>query len=137
MNKSPQNMELSWFPGNTFERSDFISVHVPPNDSTHNLIDRKAIQTMKAGVRIINCARGGIVNESALLDGLNSGKIAALVLTDSKRSRLKKTILFKTRACYMHAPFGSFYSRGAGSTLLFRLQSKLEIIFGPEKYATG
>ena len=63
-----------------FERSDFISVHVPLNDSTHNLIDRKAIQTMKAGVRIINCARGGIVNESALLDGLNSGKIAGAAI---------------------------------------------------------
>ncbi|MFQ5788126.1 MAG: hydroxyacid dehydrogenase, partial [Thermodesulfobacteriota bacterium] len=39
-----------------FERSDYISVHVPLNDTTHNLIDHKTIQTMKNGVRIINCA---------------------------------------------------------------------------------
>ena len=62
------------------ERSDYITVHVPLNDTTHNLIDRKTIQTMKAGVRIINCARGGIVNESALLEGLNSGKIAGAAI---------------------------------------------------------
>ncbi|OHB89397.1 MAG: phosphoglycerate dehydrogenase [Planctomycetes bacterium RIFCSPHIGHO2_02_FULL_40_12] len=62
------------------ERSDYITVHVPLNDTTHNLIDRKTIQTMKAGVRIINCARGGIVNESALMDGLNSGKIAGAAI---------------------------------------------------------
>ena len=62
------------------ERADYISVHVPLNDTTHNLIDRKTIQTMKNGVRIINCARGGIVNESALLEGLNSGKIAGAAI---------------------------------------------------------
>ncbi|MFQ5786890.1 MAG: hydroxyacid dehydrogenase, partial [Thermodesulfobacteriota bacterium] len=39
-----------------FERSDYISVHVPLNDTTHNLVDHKTIQTMKNGVRIINCA---------------------------------------------------------------------------------
>ncbi|GAX59623.1 D-3-phosphoglycerate dehydrogenase [Candidatus Scalindua japonica] len=59
-----------------FERSDYITVHVPLNDSTRDLINKKSIETMKTGVRILNCARGGIVNESDLIDGLNSGKIA-------------------------------------------------------------
>ncbi len=58
------------------KRSDYVSVHVPLNDSTRNLIDQKAIESMKTGVRILNCARGGIINETALVDGLNSGKIA-------------------------------------------------------------
>lgn len=62
------------------ERSDYVSVHVPLNDSTRNLINREAIQIMKTGVRILNCARGGIINESALLDGLNSGKIAGAAI---------------------------------------------------------
>ncbi len=63
-----------------FERSDYITVHVPLNDSTRNLINKKTIQNMKNGVRILNCARGGIVNESDLLDGLNSGKIAGAAI---------------------------------------------------------
>ncbi|MCP5002686.1 MAG: phosphoglycerate dehydrogenase, partial [Planctomycetes bacterium] len=58
------------------KRSDYITVHVPLNDSTRNLIDHKAIESMKTGVRILNCARGGIIHESALVEGLNSGKVA-------------------------------------------------------------
>ena len=63
-----------------FERSDYITVHVPLNDSTRNLINKKTIETMKTGVYILNCARGGIVNESDLIDGLNSGKIAGAAI---------------------------------------------------------
>lgn len=63
-----------------FERADFITVHVPLNDSTRNLINKKTIETMKTGVRILNCARGGIVNETDLIDGLNSGKIAGAAI---------------------------------------------------------
>jgi D-3-phosphoglycerate dehydrogenase len=63
-----------------FERADYITVHVPLNDSTHNLINKKTIETMKTGVRILNCARGGIVNETDLIDGLNSGKIAGAAI---------------------------------------------------------
>ncbi|GJQ57787.1 MAG: phosphoglycerate dehydrogenase [Candidatus Scalindua sp. AMX11] len=62
------------------KRSDYITVHVPLNDSTRNLIDKKAIESMKTGVRILNCARGGIVNEADLVDGLNSGKIAGAAI---------------------------------------------------------
>jgi D-3-phosphoglycerate dehydrogenase len=63
-----------------FERSDYITVHVPLNDSTRNLINKKTIETMKTGVYILNCARGGIVNESDLIEGLNSGKIAGAAI---------------------------------------------------------
>jgi D-3-phosphoglycerate dehydrogenase len=63
-----------------FERADYITAHVPLNDSTRNLINKKTIETMKTGVRIINCARGGIVNEADLIDGLNSDKIAGAAI---------------------------------------------------------
>ncbi|MBI4391714.1 MAG: phosphoglycerate dehydrogenase [candidate division NC10 bacterium] len=59
-----------------FRRSDFLSVHVPFGPDTRNLIDGKAIATMKRGVRIINCARGGIVDEQALYEALRSGQVA-------------------------------------------------------------
>ncbi len=63
-----------------FERADYITVHVPLNDSTRNLINKKTIETMKTGVRIINCARGGIVNELDLIEGLDSGKVAGAAI---------------------------------------------------------
>jgi D-3-phosphoglycerate dehydrogenase len=46
-------------------RADFITLHVPLTDKTRNIIDAKAIAKMKDGVRIINCARGGLVDEAA------------------------------------------------------------------------
>jgi D-3-phosphoglycerate dehydrogenase len=60
-----------------FTRSDFITVHVPKNKETENIIDAKAIGKMKDGVMIINCARGGIVDEKALADACRSGKVRA------------------------------------------------------------
>ncbi|HCX15013.1 MAG TPA: phosphoglycerate dehydrogenase, partial [Rhodospirillaceae bacterium] len=47
-----------------FSRADFITLHVPLTDTTRNIIDAKSIAKMKTGVRIINCARGGLVNEA-------------------------------------------------------------------------
>src|SRR5437773_3256751 len=59
-----------------FEQADFITVHVPLSESTRNLINKRTIAHMKDGVRILNCARGGIVNESDLYGALKSGKVA-------------------------------------------------------------
>ncbi len=56
--------------------SDYITLHCPLTDKTRNLIDRDRIALMKPGVRIINCARGGLVDETALVEGLTSGRIA-------------------------------------------------------------
>ncbi|HTZ17584.1 MAG TPA: phosphoglycerate dehydrogenase [Dissulfurispiraceae bacterium] len=62
------------------KKADFITVHTPLTAETRNLINAKSIRTMKDGVFIINCARGGIVNEKDLLDALNSGKVAGAAL---------------------------------------------------------
>ncbi|MDK1375205.1 MULTISPECIES: phosphoglycerate dehydrogenase [Sinorhizobium] len=59
-----------------FARADFITLHVPLTDKTRNIIDAEAIAKMKPGVRIINCARGGLVVESALAEALKSGHVA-------------------------------------------------------------
>lgn len=59
-----------------FARADFITLHVPLTDKTRNIIDAKALATMKDGVRIINCARGGLVVEADLADAIKSGKVA-------------------------------------------------------------
>src|SRR5690348_7028702 len=57
-------------------RADFITLHTPLNDATRNLIDAAAIARMKRGVRIINCARGGLVVEADLAAALDSGQVA-------------------------------------------------------------
>jgi len=59
-----------------FARADFITLHVPLTDKTRKIIDADAITKMKDGVRIINCARGGLVDEAALADALKTGKVA-------------------------------------------------------------
>jgi D-3-phosphoglycerate dehydrogenase / 2-oxoglutarate reductase len=61
-------------------RADFISLHVPLTPDTRNLIDAEELRTMKKGARLINCARGGIVNEAALAEALASGHLAGAAL---------------------------------------------------------
>lgn len=61
-------------------RSDFITVHTPKTKETINLLNAKAFEKMKEGVYIINCARGGIVNERDLYEAILSGKVAGAAL---------------------------------------------------------
>ena len=63
-----------------YEWSDFISLHLPLNVHTRDLISQMALSQMKDGVRIVSAARGGIIDESALLAALNSGKVASAAL---------------------------------------------------------
>ncbi|WP_152448225.1 MULTISPECIES: phosphoglycerate dehydrogenase [unclassified Roseivivax] len=57
-------------------RADFITLHVPLTDQTRNILSRENLEKTKKGVRIINCARGGLVDETALADLLKSGHVA-------------------------------------------------------------
>ena len=57
-------------------RSDFITLHTPMTDRTRGIINAEAIAKMKDGVRIINCARGGLIVEADLIEALKSGKVA-------------------------------------------------------------
>ena len=58
------------------KESDFITLHVPLTDTTKNIINAESINQMKEGVRIINCARGGLVNEEDLANAIKSGKVS-------------------------------------------------------------
>ncbi|MBX3554480.1 MAG: phosphoglycerate dehydrogenase, partial [Pseudolabrys sp.] len=61
-------------------RADFITLHVPMTDKTRNILSRENLQKTKKGVRIINCARGGLVDEAALAELLQSGHVAGAAL---------------------------------------------------------
>ncbi|MCG3203439.1 MAG: Erythronate-4-phosphate dehydrogenase [Elusimicrobia bacterium] len=62
------------------KEADFISVHVPLTDATKHMINAETLSKMKKGVRIINCARGGVIDEQALLQALNSGQVKGAAL---------------------------------------------------------
>ena len=63
-----------------YTRSDFITVHVPMTDQTRGMINKDAMAKMKKGVRLLNCARGGLIVEADLLEALKSGKVAGAAL---------------------------------------------------------
>lgn len=61
-------------------RADFITLHTPLTDQTRGILSREALAKTKRGVRIINCARGGLIDEAALKDALDSGQVAGAAL---------------------------------------------------------
>ena len=63
-----------------FARADFITLHVPLTDATRDIIDAKAIRKMRKGVRIINCARGGLIVEKDLKKALDAGQVAGAAI---------------------------------------------------------
>jgi len=62
------------------KKSDYITIHAPLNKDTHHLIGDEQFKKMKDGTRIINCARGGIIDENALAKAIESGKVAGAAL---------------------------------------------------------
>lgn len=60
--------------------SDYISLHVPHTEETHNILDADAFARMKNGVYIVNCGRGGTIDEDALFDAIQAGKVAGAAL---------------------------------------------------------
>ncbi len=77
-----------------YRQSDFITIHTPLTAETKNLICAATIAEMKDGVRIVNCARGGIVNEADLYEGLRSGKVAGAALDVFEKEPVTDSPLF-------------------------------------------
>ncbi len=75
-------------------RADFITLHTPLIDATRNILDAKALAKTKKGVRIVNCARGGLVDEAALKDALESGQVAGAALDVFMEEPAKDNPLF-------------------------------------------
>lgn len=65
---------------NLFIVSDFITIHLPKTEETKNMLNKEAFSLMKDGVRIVNCARGGIIDEEALKEAIEIGKVAGAAL---------------------------------------------------------
>jgi D-3-phosphoglycerate dehydrogenase len=76
-------------------RADVISLHTPLTDGTRHILNRESLATCKKGVRIVNCARGGLIDEAALKDALDSGQVAGAALD-----------VFETEPAQVHPLFG-------------------------------
>jgi D-3-phosphoglycerate dehydrogenase len=75
-------------------RADFITLHTPLTDRTRNMIDAAALKKTKRGVRIVNCARGGLVDEKALAAALQEGHVAGAAFDVFEVEPAKESILF-------------------------------------------
>ena len=75
-------------------KADFITLHTPLTDQTRNILSRENIAKCKKGVRIINCARGGLVDEEALADALKSGHVAGAAFDVFTVEPAKENVLF-------------------------------------------
>jgi len=75
-------------------RADFITLHVPLTDGTRNILSAENLAKTKKGVRIINCARGGLIDEPALAELLKSGHIAGAALDVYAEEPAKENVLF-------------------------------------------
>ena len=99
--------------------SDIISIHLPLNQSTHGMIGAREIARMKPGVVIINTARGPIVDESALVDALESGHVFAAGLDVYEKEPLVHEGLLKNEHCVLMPHVG---------TATVETQRKMEVL---------
>ena len=76
------------------ENADFITLHVPLTDKTKNILDKASLKKCKKGVFIINCARGGLINEADLKEALDEGHVAGAALDVYEVEPAKDNILF-------------------------------------------
>lgn len=84
--------------------SDFITVHMPMTDETRGMINAAAFVKMKDGVRLLNCARGGIINETDLLAAIESGKVAGAALDVYEAEPLAKDSPLRTNPKIIMTP---------------------------------
>ena len=84
-----RNVKISDTLEGVYTKSDYITVHVPQTNDTKGMINASSIKTMKDGVRIVNFARGGLVNNADVLAALESGKVAALITDFADEELLK------------------------------------------------
>jgi D-3-phosphoglycerate dehydrogenase len=80
-----------------FARADFVTLHTPLTEKTRNIVDAAAIAAMKPGAYIVNCARGGLVDEAALREALDDGRLAGAAIDVFAEEPAIQNVLFGAR----------------------------------------
>lgn len=97
--------------------SDYISIHCPLNAQTKHMLDRKQFAKIKHGAILINTARGGIINETALIEALQSGRIAAAGLDVTEKEPIPQDSLLLSMDNVIITPHNAWYSEESIATL--------------------
>ena len=118
-----------------FANADFISVHTPLTERTRGLIDAQALSRMKPTVRLINCARGGIIDENALLEALQQGKIAGAALDVFEHEPLGNSPLASNPRVILTPHLGAATEEAQINVALDVARQVLEVLQGkPPRY---
>lgn len=102
------------------ERSDYVSLHLPLKSDTSHLINARTIRLMKPGAVLINTSRGGLVDETALVEALQEGLLGGALLDVFERSPLPADHAFRTIKNVVLTPHVAFYSEDSLKELRFR-----------------
>ncbi len=94
------------------EKSDYISLHIPHNQETHHIVNEELIEKMKPSAYLINCARGGTVDEKALYNALKNGRIAGAALDVYEKEPPEKSPLFELDNVVMTPHIGANTKEG-------------------------
>ena len=94
-------------PEDVYAKADVISIHTPLTPETRHMIGEKAFEAMKDSAFLLNCARGGIIDEEALYHALKDGKIAAAALDSFENEPLKDSPLIELSNCHFTPHIGA------------------------------
>jgi D-3-phosphoglycerate dehydrogenase len=111
-------------------RSDFISLHVPLNDQTRNLVNAAAIAGMKHGAIIMNTSRGGLIDENAAYDALTTGRLGGLGLDafDHEPPKGSKLLMLDTVVATPHA--GAHTAEAIQQMGMLSAQNLIDVLSG-------
>jgi D-3-phosphoglycerate dehydrogenase / 2-oxoglutarate reductase len=119
-----------------FKEADFITLHIPLNEATKGIIGPKEFAMMKPSVRIINCARGGLIDEQELYDAVESGKIAGAAVDVFSKEPATDNILLKSDKIIVTPHLGASTAEAQVGVAIDAAEQVLAVLRGePAKYA--
>ena len=121
-----------------FREADFISLHVPLIESTRNLIGAREIALMKPGTRIINAARGGLIDEEALVNALNEGRLGGAAIDVFIEEPCTQSVLFSSEHIIVTPHLGASTSEAQTLAATEVADQVIDVLEGrPAKYAVN
>ncbi len=120
------------------KESDFITLHLPLTSNTKRLIGAKELSKMKPTVRIINCARGGLIDEEALFKAVEAGKVAGAAVDVFAKEPVTDSILFQSDKIIVTPHLGASTTEAQASVALEVAEQVMAVLKGqPAKYAVN
>jgi D-3-phosphoglycerate dehydrogenase len=121
-----------------FKEADFITLHVPLIDATRNIVSAARIATMKPGARIINAARGGLIDEEALVKAISEGKLAGAAIDVFVEEPCTQSILFTSPKIIVTPHLGASTAEAQTLAATEVIEQIIDVFNGkPAKYAVN